>query len=68
MSYDTRHGGPFDRGRADSYYERPPEPHFYVGATGMSSRYISRPGTPEHAAYMAGYNMNETSGDKKDWA
>jgi hypothetical protein len=70
MSYDTRHGGPFDRGSADSYYRRPVEPHFhfYLGST--TSRHIiikCKRNTPEYEAYMAGYNMNQTSGDKKDW-
>ena len=31
--YDQRHGGPFDRGAADSYYHRPFDPHYYEGAT-----------------------------------
>ena len=29
----TRHGGAFDRGSADSYYHRSPNPHYYEGAT-----------------------------------
>lgn len=29
----ARHGGPYDRGGADSYYGRRPNPHYYVGAT-----------------------------------
>lgn len=28
-----RHGGPFDRGSADAWYERSPKPHYYEGAT-----------------------------------
>jgi hypothetical protein len=32
-NYDQRHGGPFDRGSADSYYGRVREPHFYVEGT-----------------------------------
>ncbi len=34
--YDTRHGGAFDRGSADSYYGRGRRPHMYVGGTGNS--------------------------------
>ena len=26
--YDQRHGGPFDRGTADSYYRREFDPHY----------------------------------------
>ena len=26
-NYDTSHGSPFDRGSADSYYQRPRNPH-----------------------------------------
>jgi len=32
--YDHRHGGPFDRGAADSYYDRGHNPHYYVAGTG----------------------------------
>ena len=28
-----RHGGPYDRGSADSYYRRPRRPHFFRGDT-----------------------------------
>ena len=30
---DRRHGGPYDRGSADSYYNRPRRPHYYKGDT-----------------------------------
>ena len=29
VSYDARHGGPFDRGTADSYYSREFNPHYF---------------------------------------
>ena len=65
-AYDQRHGGPFDRGSADSYYGRPRNPHYYVGGTGTSDRVESL--TPaEVQAYLAGYQWNEQFGDKKDW-
>ena len=32
MEINRRHGGPYDRGSADSYYRRPPRPHYFVGA------------------------------------
>jgi hypothetical protein len=66
QNYDTRHGGPFDRGSADSYYHRPRDPHFYVAGTGTSERITDL--TPaEVQAYLAGYQYNEQFGDKKDW-
>jgi hypothetical protein len=65
-NYDTRHGGPFDRGSADSYYHRGIEPHYYVGAT-LSSEKVTVLTEEELKEYMAGYNWNEQFGDKKDW-
>ena len=67
MTYDKRHGGPYDRGSADSYYDRAFAPHYYAGATYSTVRIEIAPGTPEYAAYKAGYDDNETLGDKKDW-
>jgi hypothetical protein len=66
QNYDQRHGGPFDRGSADSYYHRPREPHFYVGGTGTSER-VTELTSQEVQAYLAGYQYNEQFGDKKDW-
>lgn len=65
-NYDTRHGGPFDRGAADSYYHRPRDPHYYEQGTSTSPRVTDL--TPaEVQAYLAGYQWNEQYGDKKDW-
>ena len=64
--FDTRHGGCFDRGSADSYYNRGIEPHYYVGAT-YSSEKITGLTESEIRDYMAGYEWNEKFGDKKDW-
>ena len=33
-----RHGSPQDRGSADAYYQRPYEPHYYVGDSMQSER------------------------------
>jgi hypothetical protein len=63
----TRHGGAFDRGSADSYYHRSPNPHYYESATYVGDAVVAEPGTPEFEAYMAGYEYNEAHGDKKDW-
>jgi hypothetical protein len=66
--YDTRHGGPFDRGSADSWYHRPRSPHFYTEGTGTSERIDQAEMTPaEIQAYHAGYQWNEQFGGKKDW-
>jgi len=61
----TRHGGAYDRGSADKYYGRPPEPHFFIGDTYNSEKIEeSKMNKEEIEAYMAGYN-EET--DQKDW-
>jgi hypothetical protein len=68
VEYNARHGGPFDRGSADSYYDREPAPHYYVGATSFSERITADSMTPEAlAAYHAGYDYNEQYGSKKDY-
>ena len=54
--YDQRHGGPFDRGAADSYYRRGYNPHCYEGATQMSPRIERDSMTKEDIqAYTAGF-------------
>ncbi len=66
--YDTRHGGPYDRGSADSYYGRGRDPHYYKGNTGSSPRVSEKDMTPDEiVAYHAGYDDNEDSGCFKDW-
>ena len=68
MEYDKRHGGPYDRGSADSYYGRGFRPHYFVGATYSSEKVEKEDMTPEEIeAYTAGYDDNEESGDKKRW-
>jgi hypothetical protein len=65
---DTRHGGPYDRGSADSYYGRPRSPHYYVGNTGSSERVELKDMTEDEiVAYYAGYDDNEAEGNFKDW-
>ena len=66
--YDQRHGGPWDRGSADSYYGRGYGPHYYMGATGSSQEVELAGMTAEEiTAYTAGYNDNEQFGNKKEW-
>jgi len=61
-----RHGGLYDRGSADSYYGRPPSPHWYPEGSGKGEM-ITDLNPSERAEYMAGYMYNERFGDKKDW-
>jgi hypothetical protein len=68
IEIDTRHGGPYDRGGADSYYRRGRNPHFYRGATAQSERVTAKDMTPDEIeAYNAGYDDNEEAGSFKDW-
>jgi hypothetical protein len=67
-TYNDRHGGPYDRGAADSYYGRPFDPHYFVDRTYSSPRVNLADMTPQEIVeYTAGYNDNEKSGNKKDW-
>jgi len=68
MSYNKRHGGPFDRGGADYWYARGFDPHYYTGATMVTDRVEMADMTPaEIAEYTAGYREMEAQGDQKDW-
>ena len=63
--YDTRHGGPYDRGQADYYYWREAKPHYYKGGTYNTDRVEVEDMTPEEiSAYHAGY---EEETDRKDY-
>jgi hypothetical protein len=67
-SYDDRHGGPYDRGSADSYYGRPFNPHYFLGATYSTPEVKLEDMTAEEiVAYTAGYRDNEADGNFKDW-
>ena len=67
-TYDRRHGGPFDRGSADSYYGRSATPHYYVGKSYMSDVVMKEEMTlKEIYEYLAGYDWNEKYGDKKQY-
>lgn len=68
MGFDRRHGGPYDRGSADSYYRRGAKPHYYKGATYNSEIVTEESMTAEEIeAYYAGFDDNEESGNFKDW-
>ena len=68
MKYYDRHGGPYDRGGAYSYYRRGFDPHYFVGASMQSEKIPEALMTnAEIEAYHAGYKDNEDAGDFKDW-
>jgi hypothetical protein len=60
------HGGLFDRGSADSYYARLPDPHWYPEGSYNGVK-VSVLNATEIEEYMAGYDYNERHGDKKSW-
>jgi len=65
---DRRHGGPYDRGSADSYYRRAKVPHYYTGGTGMSPLVEMKDMTPQQIAeYNQGFDDNEADRNYKDW-
>ncbi len=67
-TYDTVHGGPYDRGGADSYYRRPYDPHYWPQGTQKGARVEMKDMTPaEITAYTKGYNDNEADGYYKEW-
>ena len=65
-SYEQKHGNPFDRGSADSYYGRPRQPH-KGGVGGGSGQRTTELTLDEQEAYHAGYDYNEQFGDRKDY-
>lgn len=67
-TYDSRHGGPFDRGSADSWYSRGRRPHMFLGGS-YDSIEIGETDMTEASihAYLAGYAYNERFGGKKSW-
>ena len=66
--YNERHGGPYDRGQADSYYGREYNPHYFVGDSYNTPRIeLAQMSVSEIVAYTAGYTDNEANGDKKEW-
>lgn len=67
-NYDQSHGGPFDRGSADSWYGRPRKPHYWPEGTYKGEQVTESQMTPEQIqAYLAGYQWNEQFGGKKEY-
>jgi hypothetical protein len=67
MICDERHGGPYDRGTADSYYGRDYNPHYFVGDSYNSPRVeLAQMTADEIIAYTAGFKDNELDNNFKD--
>lgn len=57
---NKRHGGPYDRGSADAYYDRPFDPHYYVEGTYRSPRVEATEMTADEiAAYTQGFHEQD---------
>ena len=65
--FNREHGSLWDRGSADSYYGRVPEPHYWPEGTGRGEK-VTDLNSLEIAEYMAGYEHNERFGHKKDYS
>tara|TARA_R100000541_G_scaffold1705_5_gene6584 strand:+ start:8783 stop:8989 length:207 start_codon:yes stop_codon:yes gene_type:complete len=68
MAYNKRHGGPYDRGSADSWYRRYPEPHYWTGGSYQGIHITEDRMTKEEVNdYWAGFDENESDGCHKEW-
>ena len=67
MSKDIdRHGGPKDRGAADSYYRRPNKPHYFHAGSYQSQMYTESEMTEDEIfMYNIGFQEQEDSGIHK---
>jgi len=66
MSDEKYHGCPSDRGSADAWYNRVPDPHKYPEGTYKCER-VTLTDPKEIAAYNLAYAEGMASGDHKDW-
>ena len=65
---NKRHGSPYDRGSADSYYQRGPCPHYYVGDTYNSERVEEKDMTEAQVKeYLDGFDWNERINNFKEY-
>lgn len=62
----AQHGSLYDRGSADSYYGRAPDPHWYPEGSYTGAKIVDL-NPVETAEYLAGYDYNERLGDRKSW-
>jgi len=63
---DKRHGSPYDRGSADSYYQRGRSPHYYCYEQGKEGR-VTDLTKEQIAEYHLGYDENEAICHHKIW-
>ena len=62
------HGSPYDRGSADSYYQRSFRPHYFVGDTYNSDEIQQSEMTFEEIEeYIRGWRENQAAQNFKDW-
>ena len=62
------HGSPYDRGGADSYYQRPFSPHYLEWVDGKPRKVLPKDMTNfEINEYHKGYMENEKLGHKKEY-
>lgn len=67
-NFNTRHGGPFDRGMADYYYSRGRCPNYFVGATYDSVQLEEVDmSEKEIADYNAGYTYGQQTSYLKSY-
>ena len=66
MTIERKHGCPYDRGRADSYYWRDYSPHYWPDGTGNGVK-ITVLTDDELQEYRKGFDENEDFGHHKDW-
>lgn len=63
-----RHGGPYDRGSADSYYRRQFDPHHYPLGSYKGERISEDKMSPEEIMeYAEGYDDNDDVGNFKEY-
>ncbi len=68
MRLDRGHGSPYDRGSADSYYQRSFRPHYFVGETYNSDEIQQSEMTFEEIQeYIRGWRENQAAQNFKDW-
>lgn len=68
MRLDRGHGSPYDRGTADSYYQRSFRPHYFVGDTYNSDEIQQSEMTFEEIEeYIRGWRENQASQNFKEW-
>ena len=62
------HGSPYDRGGADSYYQRPFSPHYHKWVDGKRETVLPKDMSNfELNEYHQGYMANEKLGHKKEY-